>query len=471
MNEQTSIGLIDRALGRMRRAWRDVAGSEDVALAGTLRPELPPEDAERLRRQINACLRGLGGEVSARACAADLGHVYLELNPEGRGRFLKLIAEDLRVDQEDLETAVAELQGARAEERIAAQRRLRAVLEPPSVSLFTQFNALPQGVKFLVDLRADLLPLAKHDATLSALDEDLKGLLTSWFDVGFLELRRITWDAAASLLEKLIAYEAVHEIRSWDDLKNRLDSDRRLYGFFHPGMPDEPLIFVEVALVSGMAGNIHELLDETAPAHDPAAADTAIFYSISNAQSGLRGVSFGSFLIKRVVDELARDLKGLKTFATLSPVPGFRAWLDERIAAGDEALLSVAEARAIAELAGADSGAAVLSMVLNRPDWPRAEATAEALRGPLLRLCAHYLLDERRDGRARDRVAHFHLSNGARVERVNWLADLSERGLGQSAGMMINYRYKLSDIEANHEAYRGEGKINASAAVRALLRG
>ncbi|MEE8546399.1 MAG: malonyl-CoA decarboxylase [Alphaproteobacteria bacterium] len=471
MTEPRSRHLIGRALGRVRRAWRDVAGSEPTALAGSLRPELSDDDARRLKRQLDACLRGLGGEVSARAHAADLGQAYLELKAQGRARFLALLAAELRPDEAQVSAAIAALEGTAGEARVAAERHLRAVLEPPSVRLFTHFNALPQGVKFLVDLRADMLPLAKREPGIRTLEEDLKGLLTSWFDIGFLELERVTWDAAASLLEKLIAYEAVHAIRSWDDLKNRLDSDRRLYAFFHPGMPDEPLIFVEVALTSGLAGNIQELLDEAAPAQDPDAADSAIFYAISNAQAGLRGVSFGSFLIKRVVDDLARDLKGIKHFATLSPLPGFRAWLDGRIGQGDESLLGAAEARELGKLAGAESGAAALKSLLNLPEWPQAEATAEALRAPLLRLAARYLLAEPGAGRARDRVAHFHLTNGARIERINWLADRSEKGLDQSAGIMVNYRYRLQDIEANHEAYRGEGRIVASAAVRSLLKG
>jgi malonyl-CoA decarboxylase len=472
MSEPQRSGLIDRAFGRVRRALREVAGSTRVTLTGTLRPDLPPEDSERLQRQIELCLQGLGGEVSARARAADLGHVYLDLDEVGRERFLRLLAGEMRVDEVAVAEAISDYQGAEnGSERIAAERRLRTALEPRSVQLFTQFNGLPQGVKFLVELRADLVPLAKHDATLKALDDDLKGLLASWFDIGFLELGRVTWNAPAALLEKLIEYEAVHEIRSWDDLKNRLDSDRRLYAFFHPGMPDEPLIFIEVALTSGLADDIQVLLDEAAPAQDPGAADTAIFYSISNAQAGLAGVSFGSFLIKRVADDLAHDLPGIKTFSTLSPIPGFRAWLHQRIVAGDEDLLSAAEAKAMREFAGADTGLAAFGVLLDRPDWPEDGAVAETLRTPLLRLCARYLLSGRSNGRAGDRVAHFHLTNGARIERLNWLGDRSPKGLRQSAGLMVNYLYKLSDIEANHEAYSGEGKVRASAAVRNLLKG
>ena len=216
------------------------------------------------------------------------------------------------------------------DQRAAAERALRAALEPPRITLLRQFNALPEGVKFLVDRRAELIDLGQRDPVLHGLEEDLKRLLANWFDIGFLELKRITWESPAALLEKLMAYEAVHEIRGWTDLKNRLEADRRCFAFFHPRMPDEPLIFVEVALVSGMAGDIHALLDEAAPIGDPHSADTAIFYSISNCQRGLAGISFGDFLIKRVVDALATELPRLKVFATLSPVPGFRAWLEQQ---------------------------------------------------------------------------------------------------------------------------------------------
>ncbi len=235
-------------------------------------------------------------------------------------------------------------------------------------------------------------------------------------------------------------------------------------------MPDEPLIFIEVALLKGMARSIGELLDESAPAEDPQSADTAIFYSISNAQPGLRGVSFGSFLIRQVVDDLTRDFKGLKTFATLSPMPGFRAWLDERIAAGDDSVVTQAEARQMREHGTAESGAALLGELLSRHGWAHEPDLAEVLEAPLLRLAARYLLEESAEGQARDRVAHFHLSNGARVERINWGADLSPRGLRHSLGLMVNYRYQLGEIESNHEAYRGQGKVTTSAAVRALLK-
>jgi len=295
--------------------------------------------------------------------------------------------------------------------------------------------------------------------------------LASWFDIGFLDLRRMTWDSPAVVLEKLMAYEAVHEIRSWDDLKNRLDSDRRCFAFFHPRMPEEPLIFVEVALVSGMADNVQVLLDEHAPEGDPGKADTAIFYSISNAQPGLAKVSFGDFLIKQVVDELRRELPNLKTFATLSPVPGFAAWLAEFCEAEDEAPWDQAQEAALVEAAGIGDGREALRSLLARDDWRRDEAAVAAIRPVLEPLAARYLLAEKRGRRALDPVENFHLSNGARLERINWLGDTSRNGLEGAAGLMVNYLYKLADIEQNHEAYRGRGKVTAAAPVRRMLKG
>jgi malonyl-CoA decarboxylase len=305
---------------------------------------------------------------------------------------------------------------------------------------------------------------------LQSLDDDLRALLTSWFDVGFLELKRITWDAPAALLERLIAYEAVHEIQSWDDLKHRLSPDRRCYAFFHPRMPDEPLIFIEVALVSGMAGSIQALLDQHIPTEDPRDMDTAIFYSISNTQTGLKGVNFGSFLIKRVVDRLVQELPALKTFATLSPVPGFRRYLDTVLETRQDEVLTTAEQNTLKTLFAADSRQGDMRELLSTPNWFRDKRLVEAVKGPLMRLCATYVVKEKRNARALDRVAHFHLSNGARVARINWLADISAKGLRHSAGVMINYRYELRDIEANHEAYTGSGEVAVSSAVRKLLK-
>jgi malonyl-CoA decarboxylase len=370
--------------------------------------------------------------------------------------------------------AAAEAEDAPA--RAKALARLRRALEAPRVKLLTQFTSIPEGVKFLVDMRAELMRHSRGDPALAALDDDFRNLLAAWFDVGFLRLRRIDWDSPASLLEKLVGYEAVHEIRGWRDLKNRLDSDRRCYAFFHPAMEGEPLIFVEVALVKGLADNVHALLDQKAPVLDPTQTDTAIFYSISNCQRGLSGISFGNFLIKQVVDRLSAEFRNLKTFATLSPIPGFRRWIDEKLAAGDR-LLSEDEDAALAEALAVQGEEAVaetppLARLLARRGWHRDAALAEAARPVLCRLCARYLLAESDGrGRSRDPVAHFHLTNGARAERLNWLADTSEKGIKESAGLMVNYLYDRDAIEANHEAYVGEGKRAASTAMKRLARG
>ena len=466
-------GVFDRTLANLRGAWREIALSARGVLSGAPRPDLPEDDVARLRQQMLSCLDGRGGEVTARARAAELGRTYLALNPGGRERFLRLLASEFDTDHDAVDRCCAGLAAVdTTAERIAAERALRAALLPPRVTLLRQFNALPEGVKFLVDRRAELIAIANGDLVLRGLADDLRDLLANWFDIGFLELQRITWDAPASLLEKLMAYEAVHEIRGWTDLKNRLEADRRCFAFFHPRMPDEPLIFVEVALVSGIAGNIETLLDETAPMGNPQTADTAIFYSISNCQRGLVGISFGDFLIKRVVDALAAELPRLKTFATLSPLPAFRAWLAAEAEQGP--LLLPSEAKTVEVVsAGMDAAGAddALLRLLDRPEWVDDLRIAAALREPLLRLAARYLLHARApSGRALDPVAHFHLSNGARVEQLDWLGDRSPKGLQQSAGMMVNYLYRLGDIEANHEAYRGEGRVAASSAVRGLAR-
>ena len=472
--EQQSEGFLDRTLKNLRSAWQSIAGSEYDETAASMRPDLPDDDAARLRQQMEACLQTRGGEVSARARAAALGRAYLALDVTGRHRFLQVMAENFDVDAAAIDAAIEELHKAEGPvDCRAAQRKLSKELTAPRVKLLTQFNGLPEGVKFLVDMRAELLPLSKNDPALTALENDLRDLLATWFDVDFLELRRITWETASGLLlEKLIAYEAVHEIESWDDLKNRLDSDRRCFAYFHPRMPDEPLIFVEVALVNGLADNVQVLLDEEAPRQNPEEADTAIFYSISNAQKGLAGISFGNFLIKRVADTLAGEFPGLKSFATLSPVSAFRNWLDKASAAG-EMQLTANERKALNGQDDPDAeGLDLIQRLLDTPGWEGNEETVESLRKPLMRLVAHYLLEEkRRRGQALDPVAHFHLSNGARMERLNWMADTSARGLQQSAGMMMNYLYKLSDVETNHEAYTSDGQVASSGSMRSLLRG
>lgn len=469
-------GFLDRTLRNLRDGWRTIAGGAYDAAAAMERPDLPETDQETLRDQMKACLDNKGGEVSARAEAAKLGQIYLALDETGRKRFLSILAHEFDTDPAAVDAAIDAVQLAEDEDsRRDAEYLLKTALEAPRTRLLTQFNALPEGVKFLVDMRAELLRFSREDRALKSLERDLRAILVSWFDIDFLQLEQIAWDKTpASVLEKLIAYEAVHAIASWEDLKNRLDSDRRCFAFFHPRMPDEPLIFVEVALVNGMAGNVQALLDETAPVQNPYDMDTAIFYSISNAQRGLAGISFGNFLIKRVVGELRDEFDNLKTFSTLSPIPGFRKWLDKLFADGDPKILLPAERKAIKAASGKDTGAkGALKELLASSGWHQDEAIAEALKGPMMRLCARYLVEEKnaRNGRALDPVANFHLSNGARVERINWLGDTSANGFKQSLGMMVNYQYHLGKIEDNHEEYSSRGRVVASGPVKALLKG
>lgn len=467
----TSGALVDRTLTNLRNAWREMTDSARVALTGAVRADLPPEDSERIERQITACLEGRGGEVSARARAADLGRTYLSLNAVGRKRFMNLLARFGVADENLDDAAHALLAASDQASRTAAARRLRKALVAPRMNLLRQFSALPNGVKFFVDMRAELREVKGDDQDLAALDADLKELLSSWFDVGLLNLQRITWNAPAGLLEKLADYEAVHAIRTWQDLKHRLDSaDRRFYAFFHPNMAEEPLIFVEVALVEGLADNVQELLDAGKTGKSETSADTAIFYSISNAQQGLSGISFGGFLIKRVLDDVTRELPAIKTAATLSPMPGFRNWLESQVETEGASILTAAELRALKdELGGQFEDEESLSALLASP-WQRNKKTREILRAPLIRLAATYLLNERDSSdEPVDKVARFHLSNGARIERINFLADSSQKGMRQSFGMMVNYRYKPGDIEANHEAFKGEKRIVASSAVKSLL--
>ncbi|MDE2516576.1 MAG: malonyl-CoA decarboxylase [Rhodospirillales bacterium] len=455
-------GFLDRALRRISAAWREMAAS----VAGEAAPDLAT--------RMQACLDGRGGEVSSRARAAGLAETYQQGDAAARAEFLRVLA-GFDADPAAIEAAIAARNAAPPAARGPANAALRQALEPPRRRLLQQFTTIPDGVKFLVDLRADLLARRREDGAFAALEGDLRELLASWFDIGFLDLHRIDWSSPAALLEKLVGYEAVHEIRSWRDLKNRLDSDRRCYAFFHPRMPHEPLIFVEVALVRGIAGSVQRLLDEKAPVEDPRAVDTAIFYSISNCQKGLAGISFGNFLIKRVVALLAAEFPNLKHFATLSPMPGFRAWLDREIA-GNERLLAPAEAEALAGRLPDVEPRAALARLLGQRGWQRDAALSALLEPVLLRLGARYLLEgvrgkDGKGGRALDPVAHFHLSNGAAVERLNMLADISDKGVKESATLMVNYLYDPARIEANHEAYVGAGERRAATAVRRLARG
>jgi malonyl-CoA decarboxylase len=469
MNEAASTSNPLSAFERLRHWWQRLAAAvlpgageaeADRAtsrLLGELKPLLEESRAQR------------GGEVPARDRAERIAAIYRGASPAQRVAILDRITHEFAPNRDELEKAIAAIQAAANDAELSwAEARLRVALNNPRAKFFTQFNLLPEGVKFLVDLRADLLAALPQAPALEVLKVELDGLLESWFDPGFLELRRITWYSPAHLLEKLIAYEAVHPIQSWNDLRNRLDTDRRCYAFFHQRLPNEPLIFVEIALTRGLPGSVQLLLDQGAPVQDPLAADTAVFYSISNTQKGLRGVSLGDLLLKRVIEDLRRDLPRLGVFTTLSPLPGFRKWLDQGLAE-KHALLPAAETGKFAESLGHPDPATALADALARPEWQADARLGEALRGPMEKLAARYLLQEKSGSQLLDPVAQFHLNNGARVSRICWLADTSARGMDQSYGMMVNYRYELSEVEENHERFQRDGHIAAARRVLRLL--
>jgi len=471
MDLSTSFGF--KSLKQLRHAWVEVEQEALSRITGKVRPGLPADDLHLIRRQIEDCLLETGGAASARARAARLGGVYLDLDVSGRENFLKLLAFEYGVKDDVLRESAREwlaLDADRSSEglpaRLDAEAELRRTLRSPRVRLLTQFNDLPEGVKFLANMRAQLLKIRKDDSRLGAFDHEFKDLLASWFDVGFLKLRRIPWDAPAALLETLAEHEAVHAIRSWQDIKHRLAApDRRCFAFIHPQMPNDPLIFVWVALTDGISERIDDVLRIDHGELNPDKADTAVFYSISATQPGLDGVGFGSFLIKRVVDRLSRDHKQLKHFVTLSPLPGFQRWLNEqrKSASSDQ------HPRVQKGLQALTDAGALDRMFVDR-SWLRDEAALAKASQALTVLAAHYLVREKRGDDARDRVANFHLSNGASVERINFPADVSRRGQDHSAGLMVNYRYRLKDIESNHESYHDQADIAHSRAISTLLK-
>ncbi len=415
------------------------------------RPHAPGE--RDLHRLAEALLSG-EGEASGVALAAQLNAVIGALDGRALAAFFSELARDFGPDRERLSRAVAAYQ---QDASAQAAMELHAAAEPRRQELFRRLNLAPGGTAALVAVRAELLDLIEDHPELKQVDSDFAHLFSSWFNRGFLVMRRIDWNTPAAVLEKIIRYEAVHAIDDWDDLRRRIDPpDRRCYGFFHPALIDEPLIFVEVALTGEMPAAIGPILANERTPILPGAADTAVFYSISNCQKGLRGVSFGSFLIKQVVEELRRELPGLKAFVTLSPVPGFRRWLGRGLRMHEIDFLETEDLAAIEALTSAD--------------WAGGREGLEPLKPALLALAAHYFLNAKANGKPPDPVARFHLGNGARLERINWLADPSERGLKQGAGLMVNYLYVLKDIEKNHELYANEGKIAASPQVTKLLK-
>ncbi len=400
------------------------------------------------------------GEATSAVRADVLMRLYRGLNGEHRHQFHLFLARNFEPEPKRLKAAAQTYLARPSPETIA---ELTAAAVPPRQELLRRMNTAPGATATLVAMREALIKGVSQAPELKPLEQDLHHLLGSWFNRGFLELRRIDWNTSATILEKLIAYEAVHEIRGWDDLRRRLSPERRCFAYFHPSLPDDPLIFVEVALCKGLAAEIAPLLSMAAPENGDH-PDTAVFYSINNCQPGLRGISFGNFLIKNVVEELGRELPRLKCFATLSPVPSFRGWLDRALAASDETLLLESERKVLGE-----DGLKAFASALANNDWQKEEPTAPLIKPILQRLCASYLTAENEGHGPHDPVARFHLGNGAQLERINWCANASPRGLAESYGLMVNYRYDPDRIESNHEKFVSEGRVAHSASVGEFL--
>jgi malonyl-CoA decarboxylase len=437
-------------------------------MEGTLRHKeeaLSPRVLRRTMQELQAIVDPSVSEVEGGRRAKGVAGWYATATLEQQRDCWLLMSEQFMADPEVVRAAQAKYALAvGTPEEAVAEVRLRRATVSPRRRLLQRFSAFPEGIRFLVDMRAKILPHLKSDKRLQALDVEMEYMFSTWFDVGFLELRRISWDSPASMIEKLIQYEAVHDIKSWADVKNRLDSDRRCYGFFHPRLPDEPLIFVEVALLDDMSDSITPLLDETAAAADLQKATTAIFYSISNTQVGLRGVSFGDSLIKNVVETLKAEFPLLKTFATLSPIPGFRPWLGKNATAMLDKL-DDQQRKELGRAVGYEPPAA--EHFLSALEQSVVLDAKSPIRQMLLRCAAHYIGQELQGGAPIDPVARFHLGNGARVERLNWAGDPSTKGFKQSYGLMVNYLYDLRRLD-KHRQMVAQGKIPASSEIEHL---
>ena len=397
----------------------------------------------------------LKGEASAISLAHEILTRYRGLSPRNRFYFFERLLTEFMPDPERLKQAIADYQ---REPNANTVKAVEAAAESPRQEVFRLLNMGPDGTASIIAMREDLREMLKEHPHLNAVDADVLHLLRSWFNRGFLQLERISWKTPAFILEKLIVYESVHEIRGWDDLRRRLADDRRCFAFFHPALPDEPLIFVEVALTRGLPDSIEELLSAEIPPLDLRfKPDAAIFYSINNCQPGLAGVSFGNFLIKQVTDSLAEEMPSLKTYATLSPLPGFCQWLNEMLAAPNNPF-------------GLSEGERAYLLQVDKRSFYQDSLKMEELKPVLMQLCACYLLNAKRGAEPRDPVARFHLRNGARLERINWLGDRSERGMRESAGMLVNYLYDPKAVARNHEVYVNDYEIVHSSAIEQLAK-
>ncbi|MEX1227282.1 MAG: malonyl-CoA decarboxylase [Marinobacter sp.] len=411
-------------------------------------------DHSHLTEACQALLQS-DGEASSIALASRVLEIYALLDEQQKRLFFEQLALKFSAIPEQIDAAYAAYQTERTNDNLET---LFEACEPLRQELLRRLNLASGGTYELVRMREDLLALMADHPDSKALNSDFIHLFGSWFNRGFLVLKRIDWNTPATILEKIIRYEAVHKIQDWDDLRRRLDArDRRCFGFFHPAIGDEPLIFVEVALTKGLPDQIQAILaSDRYDIDDPESADTAAFFGISNCQVGLRGISFGNFLLKQVVKELKQELPNLKNFVTLSPLPAFRSWLESTYL--DDIGLLEPEAQEVIKH-------------LNDPEWFSNEALRERLGSVIKPLAARYLLKEKTaKGEPLNPVARFHLGNGAELHRINWLGDTSGKGMKQSAGLMVNYLYVLDNIERNHEQYTTDGTIVCSSAVRDLSR-
>jgi malonyl-CoA decarboxylase len=399
-------------------------------------------------------LLGERGEVSGAALARQALAAYLALDERGREEFFDALAQEFAPSPEAVGKAADAYRYDPTPQNLI---HLQEVIDTARQELFRRLNMAPGGTQALVEMRRQLLRGLKKHPAWQAIDADLLHLFRSWFNRGFLRLERIDWRTSAMVLEKLIRYEAVHAVQGWHDLRRRLAADRRCFGFFHPQLPDEPLIFIEVALTRGLSAQVQPLLDVDSQVAAPEQADCAIFYSITNCQEGLRGTSFGNLLIKQVAEDLKREFPHLDTFATLSPIPGFRRWLAQTETRVQLSMGPNAEERL------------ALLAAIERPGW-HAGAVPEELQKLLMRLCAWYLLHAKQGAEPLDPVSRFHLGNGAALERLNWLGDTSESGMARSAGLMVNYIYRLGDVERNHERFFSEHAVVASRSIEKLAR-
>jgi len=406
--------------------------------------------------ELSAALLSGRGEASGVAIARAVLDRYAQLDADERLVFFRYLARDMQPDPALVAEAAREHLEAPSD---ASMAKLQKALESPRMEFFRRLHLAPGATPEIVAMRSDLLRLLRDEPSLVPVDADLRRLFYVWFNRGFLVLRRIDWNTPAAILEKIIHYEAVHEIQGWDDLRRRLDpTDRRCFAFFHPSLIDEPLVFVEVALLREIPDAIGAVLEEPQAEGPGKPPTTAVFYSISNCQEGLKGISFGNFLLKQVVEELVRETPSLKNFVTLSPVPQFAAWLQKAAKQDNHPI--------------ADEAQALLDTI-QRSGWPNStdEAEQTAIETSMMALAAHYFLAAKGfDGRPVDPVARFHLGNGARLERINFLGDPSEKGLREAWGLMVNYRYDPKEIESNHEDYANAGVVAASRVVRGLLK-